>query len=47
MKIKRNFFILFVIIILFRSASYGQVIDYSSFGIEIIDNQIPRGLKAG
>ena len=46
-KIKRNFFILFVIIISFRSASFGQVVDYSSFGIEIIDNQIPRGLKAG
>jgi peroxiredoxin len=46
-KIKRSFFILIVIVFSFRPESYGQGIDYTRFGIETADSQIPQGLKVG
>ena len=43
----RNFFLLIVFAFSLMSASYGQDIYYSKFGIEINDSNIPHGLKVG
>lgn len=46
-KIKRNCFSLIVIALSILSPTYGQDINYSKFGIETNNNQIPQGLKVG
>ena len=43
----RNCFLLIVFAFSLMSASYGQDINYSKFGIETNDSNIPHGLKAG
>ena len=43
----RNCFLLIVFAISLMSVSYGQDINYSKFGIETNDSNIPFGLKAG
>ena len=46
-KLKRNCFLLIVIVLSMISVSYGQDINYARFGIETNDSNIPHGLKAG
>jgi peroxiredoxin len=46
-KIRRNGFLLFIIVLSLNSVSYGQNIKYASFGIDTINNTIPHGLKVG
>lgn len=43
----RNYFLVFVIAFSLRSVSYGQNINYSSFGIETNNSNAPLGLKVG
>jgi len=46
-KLKRNCFLLIVIVLSMISVSYGQDINYARFGIDTNDSNIPHGLKAG
>ena len=46
-KLKRNCFLLIVIVLSMISVSYGQDINYDRFGIETKDSNIPHGLKSG
>jgi peroxiredoxin len=45
--IRRNGFLLFILVLSLNSVSYGQNISYASFGIDTLNNNIPHGLKVG
>ncbi|MGD0756853.1 MAG: redoxin domain-containing protein [Bacteroidales bacterium] len=45
--IRRNGFLLFILVLSLNSVSYGQKISYASFGIDSIKSNIPHGLTVG
>jgi peroxiredoxin len=46
-KIKRSYFLLIILALFAGSVSFGQEVNYTGFGIETKDSNIPHGLKAG
>jgi len=46
-KIKRSYFLLIILALFTGSVSFGQEVNYTGFGIETKDSNIPHGLKAG
>ena len=47
LKYKSYLLIIFIIALFAGTASYGQEVNYSAFGIETKDNLVPHGLKVG